>query len=66
MSEQVGKIYTRRMLETALASALDMVCESLTPPAVYEVSRNDIKAIAHNMYVLGGIATDISELEAGE
>ncbi len=66
MSEQVGKIFTRRMLETALASALDMVCESLTPPAVYEVSRNDVKAIANNVFVLGGIATDISELEVGE
>ncbi|PLS24963.1 hypothetical protein BLI708_04900 [Bifidobacterium imperatoris] len=63
MNETTGKIFTRHMLETALASALDMISETLAPPTVYEIDRKDIKALAGNVFVLGGIPTDISELE---
>ncbi|MBW3077712.1 hypothetical protein [Bifidobacterium simiiventris] len=60
---KTAKIFTQSMLETALASALDMISETLAPPAVYEVDRKDIKALAGNVFVLGGIETDISDLE---
>lgn len=62
MNETTARIYTRRQLETALASALDLLDETLTPSDTYTIRREDIPALAGTLYALGGMETDISPL----
>ena len=65
MSEQVGKIFTRDQLRTALRAALDDQPAYMNGDPI--ISADDIDYIAGRMYDEAGIEADISPLlEAGK